>query len=287
MPFTEPETDGAQQQAPTQLEAVLTQPLRYESRALAKGMQILERLAESAQPMSLAQISRRIQLGKASTLRLLRTLGALGYLERDGGEAYRVHVEWVSLHQQRTAQELRTLSLPILEDLRSEVEQSVSLAVLGIDEVRVAEALEGPHPDRIPSRAGRLIPPHASALGKAIAAHLPPERVEGLLHAYGVFPLTPATLVAPAALEAELASVREKGYARDREETVEGIQCFAAPVRDGSGRVVASVGVSLPTARLTERLEATLPEAVQRAAARISSTFHGRNLNSRGAATTT
>ncbi len=286
MPLMQPETDRGPSLTASPFEPALSQPQRYESRALAKGMQILERLAESSQPMSLAQISRRIQLGKASTLRLLRTLGALGYLERENGEAYRAHSDWVSLHQQRNAQALRGLALPVLADLATEVEESVALGVLGRDEIRVIESLDGPQPDRVSQRNGRLMAPHASALGKAIAAFQSPERIQALLHAYGVFALTPATLVSADAIEAELAAVRQSGYARDREESAAGEYCFAAPIRDAGGQVTAAVSVSLAAHRLTSRVEVLVPDAVQRAAGRISDAVQGRSTNTRGAATT-
>lgn len=260
-------------------------PPRYESRALAKGIQILECLAGSEQPLSLAQISRRIELGKASTLRLLRTLGALGYLERDGGEAYHANTALAAVNRHRTATELRAAALPELEQLRQELGESVALAFLCRDEIRVIEALESPHPVRIANHTGRLLPPYASALGKAAAAHQKPEHFQALLHAYGVFPLTPKTITEPAAIEAEMATVRQSGFARDREETTLGGECFAAPLRDAAGNVIGAVSVSLPQARLTERLESMLPEMLGSAASRITHAFQSRHLKTRETAT--
>jgi DNA-binding IclR family transcriptional regulator len=91
---------------------------------------------------------------------------------------------------------------------------------------------------------GRDVPDHASAAGKVFLA-------------YGVSAirprlerLTPRTLVDRAALEEDLAAVRERGYATLVDELEPGLSVVAAPVRDAGGGVVAALAVSGPTTRL-------------------------------------
>jgi DNA-binding IclR family transcriptional regulator len=91
---------------------------------------------------------------------------------------------------------------------------------------------------------GRDVPDHASAAGKVFLAH-GVARIAPRLER-----LTPRTLVDRAALEEDLAAVRERGYATLVDELEPGLSVVAAPVFDSGGLVVAALAVSGPTARL-------------------------------------
>jgi len=90
---------------------------------------------------------------------------------------------------------------------------------------------------------------HALAIGKIFLAAVASEVFSEAM-AEGRPPgFTPATITDPDLLKVELARVRTRGYALDEEEFAEGICCVAAPVRGESGRLVAALGVSVPTFR--------------------------------------
>jgi DNA-binding IclR family transcriptional regulator len=91
---------------------------------------------------------------------------------------------------------------------------------------------------------GRDVPDHASAAGKVFLAHSV-SRIAPRLDR-----LTPRTLVDRAALEEDLAAVRERGYATLVDELEPGLSVVAAPVFDAGGAVVAALAVSGPTTRL-------------------------------------
>ena len=80
----------------------------------------------------------------------------------------------------------------------------------------------------------------------------------------GLEPLTPRTLTSLEALQAELARVRHQGYALDDEECEVGVRCVAVPVRDFTGRVVASVSVTGPATRMTDAKIAAGPLTARR-----------------------
>ncbi len=79
----------------------------FESRSLAKGIQILEFMAGSSTPATLKDISDRIELGKASSLRLIKTLLVMGYLERDDSDNYSLGRDWPSPRQQQRLRAVR------------------------------------------------------------------------------------------------------------------------------------------------------------------------------------
>ena len=249
---------------PVNVEAV------YESRSLAKGVRILETLVTAATPMSLKDLSAAAGLGKASTLRLLHTLQATGYLVRDRNEDYSLGQDWPSPLQHRTLSLLRESAIPVLHAINAEFGETVALAFLFDDLIRVIDVIESTHQIRMSNYKGGVLQPYASSLGKSITAFQTAEKAQRLLYTYGIFRLTPATLTDFRAIQEDLAEVRERGYAWDREETVPGGRCVGAPIRRPDGDVVAALSISMPKDRFTADLEGLLPERIKAYATQVT-----------------
>jgi len=245
----------------------------YESRSLAKGLKILEALATSVVPMPLKDLAELAGLGKASTLRLLRTLQATGYLERDQNENYSLGHEWPSATQQHLLRLVREAAIPVLHTINSQFGETVALAFLFDDLIRVVEVIESTHNIRMSNHKGGVLQPYASSLGKAIAAFQTADKAQELLYTYGIFRLTAATMTDFRAIQEDLALVRERGYAWDREETVPGGTCLGAPIRSPSGDVIAALSISMPKDRFTPELEALLPQRMTAYAEQIGQTM--------------
>ena len=245
-------------------------PPKTESRALAKGLFLLDHMAQARRSLSLAELAEAADLGKPSTLRILATLEVSGWLGRDNGR-YRLDREWPSNHGEAWQRRLIAAALPEMRRLQAEFSETVTLAALLGDHVRVIEVLDSPQVIRMANYRGRIVPPYASSLGKAIAAFQPPERTAELLQIFGSYRFTEKTLTDGRAVEADLARVRKRGYACDDEETVAGGHCFGAPVRDSGGAVAAAISVSQPKQRLTARRGDSMPSVLMQSARRISS----------------
>jgi acetyl-CoA synthetase len=97
---------------------------------------------------------------------------------------------------------------------------------------------------------------HALALGKVVLALGTPGLVERYIAHPGLRRFTPHTITDPAALDAELATVRRRGYAVEREELYPDFCCIAAPVRDARGRVLAVLGISMTRRAFDEECSA-------------------------------
>lgn len=242
----------------------------YESRSLAKGLTILEALAAATAPMSLKDLAEIAGLGKASTLRLLRTLQATHYLVRDRNENYSLDQDWPCPVQQHLLHLLRQAALPVLRTINAEFGEAVSLAFLFDDLVRVIEVIESTHQIRMSNYKGGIVQPYASSLGKAVTAFQNAEKAQRLLYTYGIFRLTSATMTDFRAIQEDLGAVRERGYAWDREETVPGGTCVGAPIRSPDGEVVAALSISMPTDRFSEELQSLLPNRMKAAAEQVT-----------------
>jgi DNA-binding IclR family transcriptional regulator len=100
---------------------------------------------------------------------------------------------------------------------------------------------------------GRILPPHASSLGKAITAHLPDDVVERLRRSYGTHRFTEHTITDEVALKQEYERVRKDGFSTDAEESVLEGCCFGAPITGPDGVVLAALSLSLPKMRLRDK----------------------------------
>lgn len=102
---------------------------------------------------------------------------------------------------------------------------------------------------------------HATAAGKAILAFLSEERREAVLDYWGLSEITANTIQDRERLLAELEEIRERRYAINREEHIEGLYAVGVPVIGPDETVIGAISVSGPTHRMQgERLNSELPE---------------------------
>ena len=249
---------------------------RTESRALAKGLQILEEMALLRRPASLGQLAARVGLGKASTFRLLQTLMTAGYVGQQEDQTYVLDRAWTPARAQDWLRKLIAVARPEMEALNADLSETVTLAVLREDHIRVVETIESPHHMRMSNYRDRILAPYASSLGKAIAAYQPAERLQTLLQVYGIYATTEKTITDGALIRQEMSKTRARGYSFEYEETVKGGCCFGAPIFTDGSVVEASLSVSLPTVRLTPALEEVIPQMLCAAAQRISESLGRR-----------
>jgi IclR family acetate operon transcriptional repressor len=151
-----------------------------------------------------------------------------------------------------------------METLARQSNESVSLGVLNAGSVLFVQRIESPSILRADIRLGSRMPLHASASGKALLAGMTDEEVGELLPES--LPTTARRTVRQLpVLLSELRDIRERGYAAQVEEFVDGIAALAAPVYDASGRVLAALSIAGPSGRFDEKSWARLllPAATQ------------------------
>ena len=73
---------------------------------------------------------------------------------------------------------------------------------------------------------GRIVPPHASSLGKAVAAFQSEDVRDRLVRSYGIHRFTEHTVTDEVELKLEFERVRSRGYSTDEEESVLEGCCF-------------------------------------------------------------
>lgn len=192
--------------------------------------------------LTLAQIVRRTGLPRSSAHRMLERLVALRWLRRDGRD-YELGMRLVelgslALHQDR----IHRAAIPLLRDLHRATGMVVHLAILEGADVVYLEKI-GDQMVAIPTRVGGRQPAHCTAVGKAILADNEAVDVD-LSNRKTRFSIATAPH-----LSAELAKVRAHGIAFEREESLPGFGCVAAPIGP-AGRAVAAVSVCGPMSQM-------------------------------------
>lgn len=186
--------------------------------------------------LTLSELSTRTGLPRSSAHRLLSQLAEYGWVSKRG-KAYalgRTPLEWGALA--RKHDRLHRAANPVLHELHSATGLVVHLAVLDGGDVRYVDKV-GRGPLALPSRIGGRQPAHRTALGKALLAHT---RFDVVRPAPGGVPTVENLLP-----RNEIARIRERHIAHEREESTLGAACVAAPI--GNGRTyVAALSVTGP-----------------------------------------
>jgi DNA-binding IclR family transcriptional regulator len=167
------------------------------------------------------------------------------------------------------ALDLREASRSVLAGLAQETRETATLEVLvGRHTLILEEAMGSYVLGSMPS-IGTRWPAHATSTGKTILAFLSGEERDLALPRV-LPPVTPKTLADRAALDRDLARVRERGYALSQEELEPGFVAVGAPVYSADGRVAAAISVGGPRVRLNPEVIAAIARRLPQAAARIS-----------------
>lgn len=166
----------------------------YSVRAVQRVCSILTLLQQSVRGVSLPEVASVTDLPKSSAFRYLWTLERYRYVERQLETGlYQVGLGFLGM-QSRQLEVLRERARPWLEKLRDQFGETINLGILDGDSVIYLDIVESARGVRLAARPGDRDPIYSTALGKAIAAHFPEERVRELLQHVDMSPRTANTI---------------------------------------------------------------------------------------------
>lgn len=232
----------------------------------ATSFDIVDLLFEEG-PATRGQIEERLGLTTSTTHRHLTTLREYGYVVKEGA-SYRLSFRFLtvggSLRRQVPAYSMIKRKV---DDLAEQTDERAQFIVReGHDRVYLYTEI-GDNPVQTGAYTGRRGPIHASAAGKSIIANLPETERERLLESMDLEQAGPNTITDADALRENLAEIRDRGYAINREESTAGVHAIGAPVTGKGDDIVGAISVSGPATRLkSRRLETELPDLVLAAA---------------------
>jgi DNA-binding IclR family transcriptional regulator len=245
---------------------------RATHQSLDRGLRILETVASNGGTASLAETVRRTGLHRSTAHHLLQTLVGFGYLRQDPQtRGYELTSKLFRLTARTwTPEQIGQIAEPIAAELASLTGEGTSVAAYCDANVTIVTKCDSGHPVRVVQDLGANRPIHATAVGKALVAFLPPAERAAIVARQRFERYTARTIVTAAAFEAELRRIRTAGYALDDEEHYEGIRCVAAPVVAYTGSAVAALCVIGPKARMTRQKLRALREPLLALAGSLS-----------------
>jgi len=232
------------------------QPSSRDVEATVRAVAILDALAEGGE-VGTTELARRTGISASTVSRQLGTLTRLGLIEHAPSTGrYRLGVRVLRLANAVLGRlNVRDVARPQLEELVHAVGETATLSIPGdadaitVDFVPTERYLQGV------TRLGRPSVGHASSAGKVMLAFGDVPLPRGKLAAF-----TPRTIIDPEALAAEIARVRQDGYAEAVDEREVGLSAVAAPVWGAGGELAAIVALQGPTSRFDEAgMQAALP----------------------------
>jgi len=252
--------------------AVAKAAARYSAPSLERGLAILDYLAHHPGGKGQVEIAQALKCPVTSVFRITLTLEKFGYLERDAETKVFRHTQKMLMLGQQALSETDLIGscMPVMRELRDELEDTILLGVLNGPEIIVLEQALGSHLFRFSVNAGHRIRAYCSAPGKAIIACLPEIQRERVIAQTEFIRFNANTITTPEAFRKELQKALRLGYAVDNGEEYASIYCVGAPVFDRVGYPIASVWVTGPGNRVKPEMIPKIGQTVKDGAARIS-----------------
>ncbi|CAZ98800.1 IclR family transcriptional regulator [Zobellia galactanivorans] len=219
---------------------------------LERGLSIIELLATRTKGMTLAEITETLSITKSSAFRIVSTLIFKNYLQKnETTKKITLSRKMLTLGiSSMNEQSIVEHSIDVMRALRDELKESVMLGVLLGSTGTILEQVPSSYPVKLFVEPGTQFDLHSSVGGKCILAHIPSEEADMALNGKPLTKFTENTITSKKQFKRVLKEVREKGYAVDNSEDIEGINCVGAPIFNEYGYPVAALWITAPYGRL-------------------------------------
>jgi IclR family transcriptional regulator, pca regulon regulatory protein len=216
--------------------------------ALARGLDVIQAFRPGQPAMTLAAVADVTGLARPTVRRILLTLEQLGYV-RAAGRGYELTPRVLDLGMSYVlSRGLWEVARPHLEALVARTHESSSIAQLDGSDIVYVARVAVPKIIALAVTIGTRFPAMPTSLGKVLLAALPAAEAERVLAEPSRSGITPRWQPGPAERAAELREVRARGWSLTDEQLAPGIRSAAAPLRDGDGRVIAALNVTVHAA---------------------------------------
>ena len=239
---------------------------KHPVRTTEKTLRIIETLKEQ-EGSRLTDLAERLDMGASAVHNHLSTLEEHGYVVKED-EEYRLGLKFLELGGfTRNQIELYKVAEPEIERLAEETGELVNLMAEDRGMGVYLKRSKGADAVDLDTYAGMRVHLQTTALGKAILAYTPRQRVDEILDYHGLPRITERTITERDELTEALERVRERGYAIDEGERLQGLRCVAAPIKDDENHALGAISISAPANRVKDhQFEEEFPELIQGAA---------------------
>ena len=218
---------------------------------LGKAMDVLEAVASAKSPLRFKDLLATVDQPRGTLHRQITNLIDEGLLQVNADHSYALGLRLLKFASNAWAgNRFREIAEPHLQMLHEKVGETIHLGVLQGVEVIYLDKVESRQSVRMHSQIGNASPAFCTGVGKAAMSLLSDEELEERIARVRFHTYTPNTLRDADAFRREIADIREKGYALDREEHEAGIHCIAAPVTSLERSFYAGISITAPVYRI-------------------------------------
>ncbi|BBY00217.1 IclR family transcriptional regulator [Mycobacterium seoulense] len=243
---------------------------QYPIESVDNALKLLLLLGEQPQ-IRLSEATRYLGVASSTAHRLLAMLAYRGFVRQD--PVSKAYLPGPSLTGVASAIfsriDIQRTATPIMRSLAERLRETVHVGMLDGAGVRFVAAVEGPAAVRVASRLGRAMPAHCTSTGKVMLAQLPEPELRQLLPDERLERITSSSIGSRTELAAELAAIRERGYAINREESEEGVASVAVPIPTRAPGLRLALNAAAPLNRLDASRYAAVAAALVKAAKEI------------------
>ena len=249
--------------------------------SLDRGLRLVLEVGAAGRPVSLGELTESLGIDRSSVYRLANTLTLRGFFSQSPEtKAYTLGPAiWQLASQMRQSNPLLQVAREHMAALVEQTGETSHLAVREEDRVVFLDYALTSHVVGVSVGSGRAEPLHCTALGKALIVDFDLGQLRELLGPGRLRAYTPKTIGSIRELADECQNVRQRGFAVDDLEFQDGVRCVAAPIRDFDGPVVAAIGISAPSSRLTKRQLNEVGSQVKAAADTVSAKLGYRSID--------
>jgi IclR family transcriptional regulator, KDG regulon repressor len=237
-----------------------------------RALDILEFFPTGSETLGITEIADLLKVSKGTAHGLVTTLVRRDFLQQDPAtRRYRLgmkifHLGLFLVQHSQLGQAIH----PWADMLCERFQEVVNVALLAGDVALVIQRFEPKVPHLLFPQAGSSLPVHSTAAGKVLLAFSRGEARNHILKTTALIRKTQFTLTNRSLLNKEFQKILRQGFAVDREESLLGVVCIGAPIRDRSGEVVAAVSLSGSKTRVEAKGMKEMVEGVRSTAMKIS-----------------
>jgi DNA-binding IclR family transcriptional regulator len=212
--------------------------------------------------IGVSEAAQEIDMPNSTVHDYLRSLEEMGYL-KSTSDGYSLTTRLLELGaQHRLQMDIYETAQPEIKRLAKETGEHASLMIEENGFGILLTTVMGENAVEVVTHDGTRTPLHATAPGRTILAHLPDNRINEIIDQHGLSAVTQNTITDLEDLKTELQSIRERGYASEEGEILDGIRGIGAPIlQRGSDDVLGAISVYAPMKRMKqEEFEDTVPE---------------------------
>jgi len=239
--------------------------------SVERALSILEIFKAGKKELSVKEISEEVGLSKSTAFGLINTLTNQGYLQQNSENLkYGLGLKVLALSNtvQKNNIIVQTIR-PYLISLSDKFQETTHCAVEENASVIYIDKIEAKRSVYIKSEIGTKNYMHCAGVGKCFLAYMSQKKFDKIIEG-NLISLTPNTITDKEKLKIEMADIRLKGFAVDREEIELGLTCVAVPILSIKKEPIVAISLSGPTSRMNEMNIEEIGEYLKRISAKIA-----------------